>query len=95
MSIVASLVISGMSLANSIMFEQSAFAVDNCDATATCINEQFGSGTGNSQINNCSKQFLFEQSHLAMIIFRLTIVEMALHVLTSLPEIEILRLTIA
>jgi hypothetical protein len=57
MSIVASLAISTISLANSIMFEQSAFAVDNCDATATCINEQFGSGTGDSQVNNCSNNF--------------------------------------
>jgi hypothetical protein len=30
-----------------------------------------------------------------MITLRLTIVEMVLHVLTRLPEIEILRLTIA
>jgi hypothetical protein len=57
MAIIASLVISTVALANSIMFEQSAYAVDNCDATATCINEQFGSGTGNSQFNNCSSNF--------------------------------------
>ena len=38
MIIIASLIISTMTLTNSMKFEQSAYAVDNCDATATCIN---------------------------------------------------------
>jgi hypothetical protein len=53
MAVMASLVISTVALANSIKFEQSSYAVDNCDATSTCENEP-GTGTGNSQTNTCT-----------------------------------------
>ena len=43
--------ISSVALANSMTFEQSVYAADNCDATSTCTNNQ--AGTGNSQENNC------------------------------------------
>jgi hypothetical protein len=35
-----------------MMFEQFAYAVDNCDSTSTC--ENFQTGLGNSQENNCT-----------------------------------------
>ena len=37
---VASLVISTMAFAHSMIYEQLAYAVDSCDATSTCINAQ-------------------------------------------------------
>ena len=51
-AIMATLVMSTIALASSmIMFEQSVYAVDNCDATSTCTN--FQSQPGNRQTNNC------------------------------------------
>jgi hypothetical protein len=44
----ASLVISTIALANSIMFE-SVYAVDNCDPSTNCQN--FQTGTGNKKNN--------------------------------------------
>jgi hypothetical protein len=52
LAIVASLFISTLALANSIIFEQSVYAVDNCDATSTCTNTQ--TGIDNSQFNECT-----------------------------------------
>ncbi len=51
-TMMASLVISTFALANSMMFEQSVYAVDNCDATSTC--ENIERGIGNIQNNNCT-----------------------------------------
>lgn len=50
--VMASLLISTLTVANSIMFQQSVHAADNCDATSTCQNTQ--TGTGNNQENNCT-----------------------------------------
>jgi len=50
-AMMASLGISTFAIANSMMFEHRAYAVDNCDATSTCTN--FQSQPGNSQTNNC------------------------------------------
>ena len=53
LAIMASLLVSTVAIANSMMFEQSVYAVDNCDATSTCYNDP-GTGTGNTQINDCA-----------------------------------------
>lgn len=52
MIIMASLVISTAVITNSMMFEQSVYAVDNCDATSTCLNVD--TGIGNTQTNECT-----------------------------------------
>ena len=70
LAIIASLFVSSVALANSMMFEQSVYAIDNCDSTSTCFNlpntpTQRNScarssicnniGGGNDQNNNCSR----------------------------------------
>lgn len=58
MAIMASLFISTLALANSIMFEQYSYAADNCSETTICQNFNEGGGIGNSQTNNCINFFL-------------------------------------
>ena len=51
MTMMTSLVLCTFALANS-MFEQTAYAADNCDLTSTCTNIQ--TGIDNSQTNDCT-----------------------------------------
>ena len=53
MAISVSLLVSTVTVANSMLLEQYVYAIDNCDPTSTCTNTQ--AGTGNSQENNCIK----------------------------------------
>ena len=53
MAISVSLLVSTVTVANSILLEQYVYAIDNCDPTSTCTNTQ--TGTGNNQENNCIK----------------------------------------
>ena len=50
MAITASLVISTVALANSMIFEQSVYGVDNCDPISTC--NSVGSAS-DAQTNDC------------------------------------------